>query len=66
VLPYSVFVSRRMTNVPGSFWLRYFSFGSQAANIWRSASSGCFAFFGGMSCAFTRATAFFHGSLKAA
>ena len=41
VLPYSVLVSRRMTNSPGSFGLRYFTFDSQSTNICRSASVGC-------------------------
>ncbi len=61
MLPYSVFVRRRMTKGPGSSGLRYLTFASHSLNIWRSSAVGCASrSAGGMSWATTLATAFFH------
>ena len=66
VLAYSVLVRRRMTKGPGSLSLRYRSRGSHSANMRRSSSDGWGAALGGMSWAFTRASAFFQFSVNAA
>ncbi len=64
VLAYSVLVSRRMTNGPGSRGARYLSLPIHSTNCRRSASDGFFEeSSGGMSCTFTLAAAFLKCSM---